>query len=632
MTATVIDAFVATLGLDGTLFERGMKEAGDAQDKLDRNTKRINSEREKAEKQAADARRQRQKEIDDQSKKTVEGYKKIRNELLAISAIFTAGMGIKDFISNTINSAANLGYLSQNLRMSTQDLTSWQRASERAGGSAEGIVAQLKESAETLAQLRSGFGPNEGLQNFFRFGGNAEDLKDGNTYLLARSRIIADIFKRDPAQAALIAKQMGVGEDQFNFLKQGPDAVMRLVEAQEKNAAITAKDAEEALKLKNRLLDLRDSLTSTGTRIAVQLIPLIDMLVERLTNLSQWAVDHKEDIARWVDNTIRWVKEFVKVADDAAHAVGGWQNVLYALAGFKALSVAAGLASVAASLLQIGGALGLIGGGAAGLSVLAGVAATVIGGAAGYGAGTLINKHLSEDTKNSIGRGVAKTLAALGVQGAQDALDAEAAASVARRSGGGKITGIGGGTRGVRNNNRGNIEYGPFAIAHGAIGSDGRFAKFGSMGAGDAALSALLQSYGARGINTISAIIKRYAPGSENDTAAYISDVAKRTGLNPDAHLNLSDPTVIQALRGAIIRHENGNAIANATAVGSIPTGRALGAMRASVGSTSTSTTEVKIDTITINTKATDADGIAAAIRPAVEKYTFATQANTGIH
>jgi hypothetical protein len=639
MSTTVIDAFVTTLGLDGTLFKRGMKEAQDAQDKLDRNTKRSNRDREKIEQDAAKARAKRQKEADEQGKKTLDNYKKIRNELLSITAIFTAGVGIKDFLMNTINTAANLGYLSQNLRMTTQQLTSWQRASERAGGSAEGIVGQLKESADTLAQLRSGFGPNEGLQNFFRFGGSADDLKDGNTYLLARSRIIANLFKKDPAQAALISKQMGISEDQFNFLKQGPDAVMKLVQAQEKNAVITAKDAEEALKLKNRLLDLRDSLVSTGTRIAIQLIPVIDGVVRRLESMSQWVVDHKDDIARWIDNMIVWIKDFAKTADSAADAVGGWKNVLVILAGIKVASTAASLVGLAASLLQIGTGLASIAGGAAALPILAGLAAIVVGGAAGYGAGKLINRNLSSDTKDAIGKGVATVLAAFGVQSAQDALDADAAASVARRSGSGKITGTG--PRGMRNNNPGNLEYGKFAIANGAIGSDGRFARFASPEAGISAMSNLLRSYGARGINSINGIINRYAPGNENNVAAYIADVAKRTGFNAGAALDLNNPAVMQALVSAMIMHENGRgysgdtmsrAIANARAVGSIPTGNALASMVApSVATGGTSTTDVKIDNITINTGATDAQGIATAIRPAIEKYTFATQANTGV-
>ncbi|TDN69089.1 hypothetical protein [Paraburkholderia sp. BL10I2N1] len=90
------------------------------------------------------------------------------------------------------------------------------------------------------------------------------------------------------------------------------------------------------------------------------------------------------------------------------------------------------------------------------------------------------------------------------------------------------------GARGLRNNNPGNIEYGAFAKANGATGSDGRFAFFPSMAAGAAAQSTLLdQNYFAKGLNTPRKIIGKYAPASENNQAAYLSFLQSR-GFDPD--------------------------------------------------------------------------------------------------
>lgn len=75
----------------------------------------------------------------------------------------------------------------------------------------------------------------------------------------------------------------------------------------------------------------------------------------------------------------------------------------------------------------------LASGGAAGLAAAGGMVAGA--GAAGYGVGTLINKKLIEGTAlgDSIGRGIAKTLAVFGHQGARDALRAEEASRQAMR-------------------------------------------------------------------------------------------------------------------------------------------------------------------------------------------------------
>ncbi len=90
------------------------------------------------------------------------------------------------------------------------------------------------------------------------------------------------------------------------------------------------------------------------------------------------------------------------------------------------------------------------------------------------------------------------------------------------------------GTRPNRNNNPGDIEYGKFAIAHGATGIDGRFAIFPTPEAGLAALTALLETGSYKGA-TLTSAIHRYAPPDENDTQRYINMVSQWTGIQPDA-------------------------------------------------------------------------------------------------
>lgn len=649
MSASVIDAFVATLGLDGTLFRKGMQDAEKSQDSLDKKTKKTNKEIDKGEKDLATARKKRQKEQDDAGKKTSEGYKKVRTELLGIAAIFTAGVGFKNFIANTIDGAANLGYLSANLRMSTQQLTSWQRASERAGGSADGIIGQLKESADTLAQLKSGFGPNEGLQNFFRFGGNADELKDGNTYLLARSRIISEMFKQDPSKAALIARQMGVSEDQFNFLKQGPAAVLALVQAQEKNAAVTAKDAEAALALRNRVLDLRDSLQATATRIILQLAPTIEKLFARLEEGSQWVVAHKDDIARWVENCIVSVTRFAKTADDAAKAVGGWQNVLIALAALKAISMAADFISLAGALVKVGSALGAIGGMGGAAGVLGKLGQVGLAGAAGYGVGTLINDYVLPDSwKEKIGSGIGHAMAFLGSSEAREAVAGNDAASRQQRTFSGKVkrpdakgivdkltamgwskeqaAGIAGSfaqESGMDPTAR-NPKSGAYGIGQWLGSRVGDFKAFSGRDLVGSSLDQQLAffNYEVTQGKEKSAGNRLRATRTAEEAARVHSEAYERPGSE---EANIARRQALAAQYAATDR------AANASAVGSVPSIAAASIAGTGAGSTSTSTTDVRIDNITVNTQATDAQGIASALRPAIEKYNFGTQANTGM-
>lgn len=95
---------------------------------------------------------------------------------------------------------------------------------------------------------------------------------------------------------------------------------------------------------------------------------------------------------------------------------------------------------------------------------------------------------------------------------------------------------VGGGSsapRGIRNNNPGNIEDGPFARSlPGYKGSDGRFAIFETPEAGVNAGAQLLGSYARRGLTTPAEIINRWAPPSDNNpTQAYAQYVAQRLGI-----------------------------------------------------------------------------------------------------
>ncbi len=337
--ATVIDALVVTLGMNAKDFVSGAAKA----------TTALKSTSSEATKTA--------KEMEARGKQAAEFFSKIRNEALAMLAVFTAGVGIKNFVENTIVGAASLGRMSQNLGMSTEALSAWQRVAEDAGGTAEGMTAQLKESQKAVAGFKMGQS-SESLQWFFRMGGKTSDLKDGNTYLMARSKIISDIFKTDPGKAQLVASQMGISDDQFNLLKQGPALVQAQVAAMEKLSAISAEDARQADELRKKWLQVERTFTLVGIKVVEALMPAFDSLLGYIKQLGDWVVTHKDDITAWVNGAVKAIQSFAKEANKAAESVGGWKNVLIGLAAIKVLAMVA-------PLLQLAGALGGVGGGLA---------------------------------------------------------------------------------------------------------------------------------------------------------------------------------------------------------------------------------------------------------------------------
>lgn len=121
-----------------------------------------------------------------------------------------------------------------------------------------------------------------------------------------------------------------------------------------------------------------------------------------------------------------------------------------------------------------------------------------------------------------------------------------------------------GGSRNWRNNNPGNIEYGPFAKEMGAIGSDGRFAIFPDSKTGYEAAHKLLTDpkKGYHG-KTIAQNIQRWAPKYnnkgqiENDPNAYIN-MMRKSGFDPNAKYSDLTPEQQKQYLNAINNIEGG--------------------------------------------------------------------------
>lgn len=126
-------------------------------------------------------------------------------------------------------------------------------------------------------------------------------------------------------------------------------------------------------------------------------------------------------------------------------------------------------------------------------------------------------------------------------------------------------------TRGVRNNNPGNIDFNPRNNWDGQLGKEtgpnGRFAVFDKPENGIRAMGKLLLNYrgkdgqpgvGKPGIDTVVEFIHRWAPPGENDTGAYVAAVAKAVGVGPIDPIDIKSPRVLAGMVTAIIRHENG--------------------------------------------------------------------------
>lgn len=360
-----------------------------------------------------------------------------------------------------------------------------------------------------------------------------------------------------PYIAAAYAQLFGIDPDTLLMLQQGQDERLAAEGAYRRKLASFGIDPEQAAKVgrdfDNAIRRVKDTFNDLWIVIQSRLAPVLTPLIDQF---DRWAQTHAGEIAQAISDAVQrlanWIQSvnWEKVGNDiggVVDALGGVKGVLIGLTAIALAPLIANVLALATAVIRLGGAAST-----AGLATLARVL------------GPLALLFHSKDLNDGEDADLQRRRA----QGAGIDPNSIDWNGPINRGGSGANGGfIPDGSiieeplpstrtpRGIRNNNPGNIEYGRFTRSMGATGSDGRFAVFESMEDGIRAAIALLQSYAARGIDTVQSIISKWAPSSENNTKAYVDAVAKQIGVSPDAHLNVDQ---LSQVANAIFRHENG--------------------------------------------------------------------------
>lgn len=182
-----------------------------------------------------------------------------------------------------------------------------------------------------------------------------------------------------------------------------------------------------------------------------------------------------------------------------------------------------------------------------------GVSAGTGGGMASKAVGAIANTALSVMSGGALGGGAS-------TGGGAPAAITNAIANAT----GLKVT-IPGNTIASRNNNPGNLMFaGQAGAVPGEARGRGNWAKFETPEAGFGALKRQVDLDKGRGM-TLSGFINKYAPASENNTAAYIAQMSKATGLGPNDPITNADT---HALATGIARIESSTKVSTGDVTG----------------------------------------------------------------
>lgn len=254
---TIIDSLIVKLGLDSKDFSTG-------QAKVEQGLKKTSKEAEVASKSVAQF-------------------------LAVIGGIY----GIKKFVEGVIETSASLERMSKNLGMSANDLSAWSRAAELAGGSGKGLQGtfDMLSKAQTELMLT---GESDLIPYFSALGISMASA--GQARPVADMLIdLADKFSgMDRRTAFNMGQMMGIDEGTMNLLLRGRAEVELMIKRQKEQGAVTKKQAEESERMREKTVKLKQEFEAFGRELISKSVPALEWLVEKFQAFSKWVSENQE--------------------------------------------------------------------------------------------------------------------------------------------------------------------------------------------------------------------------------------------------------------------------------------------------------------------------------------------------
>lgn len=583
---TIIDSLVVTLGLDSSGFKKGQTEVKKGLDDTRKNADQTAKDMEAAGKRAASF------------------FGSIRTELLALVGVTLSAQGIKTFITNMTSDLMRLGIESRALDISAKSLDGWERAAAAAGSTAERMAGTLGSFQKTLTNIRTGGGQDDplfgALASFAGATGANFDYQNDNAEKIMR-KIASNWGKLSKDAQRRFGGMFGFDNATQQGLANG--SLVQDANRFTESSKATENATKKALEFNRRVEEMKQNFSSASQVLYESLIPYIEKLIPLIERFGIWISSHGPEIQKFFSDS---ADEVNKVVD----AVGGLENALKILLAFVVGKWALGMVG---AIAKVGGSIGGL------ITNLAGVVAKNP---------WLLMLVPANNTPNtteelsSIG-GVGSNIPKTDMEKLQSgwSYDESMGGWIAPKSA----------PRGIRNNNPGNLNFANQSGATKEGGEGGRFAVFESMQHGIAALYKQIQIYFKKGINTLSSIVKTYAPASDNNNVdAYISALTKATGKGANEVLDSGDTATIARLMKGIVDHENGKGyISSSDIMGGIQLGAGSSASR-NMPATAGSQTNINIGKIDMQTSAGNANALGADIQRNLQRNRLVNPAMSG--
>jgi len=273
--ANIIDSLILTLELDPSNFSKNQKEAAEGLLKL----KNSMTDTGKA--------------IDEGAKKSVEAVQEFRDTILSLFAVFTGGKAIKEFVEDLVKTNSALGRVAMSTDQTVKTLSTWTGAGATVGASNSEMIGSIQHL--TSEYQKFALTGKSSIVPVFRSLGIAMESQPG------KMRNVNDVLKdlhtsflnmHDPARAKEFADMLGLSVGMYNTLMQSDKDFNESLAFGEKMKPSEA-DIAAAYGLQKAWAELGMSSQKVGLNFLTVLSPAIKLVMDGLTKFFEFLNDHR---------------------------------------------------------------------------------------------------------------------------------------------------------------------------------------------------------------------------------------------------------------------------------------------------------------------------------------------------
>jgi hypothetical protein len=280
--STIIDSLIVELGIDTKAFTpqqtTAVKKLGDlekAAEKTEKSTRKV----QKASKDAA------------------QSINELSRNVTAFLSVLGGSVALKTFVSDFIETNAQLERLSKNLGLSVETISAWSNASEKLGGTAQGLQGTLDMLSKAQTQLMI-TGESSLLPYMSALGISLADTAGKARPVTDILLDLSDRFSHmDRTTANNLGRMFGLDQGTLNLLLQGRKELELEIARQKEQTAVTKEQAAVAQKFQTQIAGIRQQFAALGRSLFMEAAPILENILQMLQRFGDWAQTHEQFIA-----------------------------------------------------------------------------------------------------------------------------------------------------------------------------------------------------------------------------------------------------------------------------------------------------------------------------------------------